>query len=112
MFRRGATPSPVDQPRVVHFQVAVGGDAGVDPRLDVEPLAGLYEVPHEVALAAPPRRLPHAVGVEVGLPLEETAAMLGNQDGVLCSQGACRLEPLVGVELLRMLELRVRQVFP
>ena len=37
--------------------------------------------------------------------------MLGDQDGVLGPQGACRLEPLVGVEFLRVVELRVGRSF-
>ena len=66
-----------------------------------------HEVAHEIALAAAPRRLLDAVGIDVALPLHEARAVLGGEDNILRAVRFRRLHPLVGVEQLRMVAIGI-----
>ena len=85
-------PPHAEEPVVVHRRV--------EPWLEPVLPRARHEVPDEIALPAAPRRLLHAVGVDVALPLHEARAVLCGEDHVFRAIRLRRLHPLVGVELL------------
>ena len=91
-----------------HLPVDVAMRAEVDPRLDGGLAAALDEIAHHVPLAAAPRGLLQAVRIEVALPLQEAVEMRRREHRVLGPRGLGRLDPLVGVQLGRVVQLRVQ----
>ena len=96
---RGFSASDAKEPVIVHCDI--------EPWQEAVFACAVHEVAYEVALAAAPLRLLHAVGVYITLPLHETGAVLRRQNDVLCAERLRRLHPLVGIEFFGVVEIRV-----
>ena len=87
---------------IVDTQQGVPADTDVDTRLYAVFAAGVDEVTHDVAFSVPPFHCLQAVRIDITLPESESGLMGSRENGKL---GACRLgclDPLVGIEVLRV----------